>query len=350
MRENMSELGRISFPASELHPQLSVTGTRPVSPTPQRVFPTQSDRPRATALPTISICIPAYNEERSLPNLLEFLRTNGLADGKLLEVIIDVSGSTDRTAEVAQAWAKRWSAIHVVDTSHRDGLLKALDRMIHLAKGDFVVRIDADIRLYPSTLDELIVALAPGDVGITSPRIEPGTTRSSWVNRVAAAEWDLHHQVSLRDPKTTLVQAFRRLPISLPADSGVEDAGLQEQITALGYRAVYVPRVSASVLPPSSIHGLLRQRMRTVQHLRQHVRRGYQAPSTGSPRVVWQALLRSVRERNTSITNMVGFLFVEGLSRFAAWGASLLSTEGPACFAWEAVEGTKDVDWSAASR
>jgi hypothetical protein len=297
--------------------------------------------------PTVSICIPAYNEERNISNLLGFLRAHSLAHATIDEVLVDISGSTDGTRRIVEQWCREWSAVHIVDVAARDGLLRALDRMIQMAQGDVIIRIDADVRLSPGTIDDLVEALSASGVGIVSPRIAPERSVSPLADLVSAAEWEIHHQVSLEQPKTTLVQAFRKLPISLPANAGLEDAGLQEQVLAQGFGVRYLPHSTISIRPPPTVRGILQQRIRTIEHIRTHIRRGYDVPSTGSPRTVGRALVRVLREGQVPRRAVFLFVVVEVMSRVAAVGSSI--RHGDRGFAWEAIEGTKDLDWSTSS-
>ncbi|HEY6237872.1 MAG TPA: glycosyltransferase, partial [Thermoplasmata archaeon] len=284
-------------------------------------------------MPRVSICIPAYNEERNIGSLLGFLRTERISNGNLLEVLVEVSGSTDSTRDIVAEWSARWPLVRVLDGRERDGLLSALNRLIQTARGDVVVRVDADVRPGDGCLEQLLGALGAPDAGIASPRVVPEPSSSRLVDRASEAEWAVHHRVSLSEPKTTLVQAFRRLPIVLPSESGLEDAGLQQQVTALGYRAVYVPGATVSVVPPSTVRGMMFQRIRTVQHLHDHLVRGYQAPSTAKLSTVCSAVASSIRNRDTSLRALATFGVIELLARAAAL-ASVLGIREPS-FLWE---------------
>jgi glucosyl-3-phosphoglycerate synthase len=93
---------------------------------------------------SVSICLPARNEERTIGPILEQLvplRTAGAVDQ-----IVVVDSSTDATAEIARGYG--------VEVYDREGLLPelgpvlgkgdALWRSLHVAKGDVVCFLDAD--------------------------------------------------------------------------------------------------------------------------------------------------------------------------------------------------------------
>lgn len=89
---------------------------------------------------TISIIIPAYNEEKRLPMCLQSIMENKTS--AVLEVIVVDNASTDRTAEVAAGF----SGVRVV-REERKGLTFARQRGLMEARGTLLANIDADTRL-----------------------------------------------------------------------------------------------------------------------------------------------------------------------------------------------------------
>lgn len=294
----------------------------------------------------ISVVIPAFNEERNIGPLLTFLHQYPLAEHPVeSEVWVDVSGSTDRTGETVLAASHRDPTIHLVDSGRRDGLLRALDRLIGCATGDAVVRIDADLRLWPETIPKLIHALESEGAGIASPRIVPARSRVGRVtSTLAAGQWGLHDQVSRRAPKTTLVQAFWNRPIRLRPEAGLEDQALQDELVRLGAVPVYVPSALAEVLPPADPRDFVSQRVRSLHHLRAFRREGGERPPTAAPSVVGPAILAAIRERDPTLVSLAAFLSVEGFCRVA--GRIPARGGRPALFQWEPISSTKEPTWA----
>ena len=115
---------------------------------------------------TISLIIPAYNEERYLPKLLDSLeapRKNYEDGGRALEVILVDNGSTDHTAEIARgrgcilAHEKK----RIIGAVRNSGARKA--------QGEFLAFTDADNQMHPDTFNAIHDALQ-------SPTIIAGTT------------------------------------------------------------------------------------------------------------------------------------------------------------------------------
>ena len=94
----------------------------------------------------LSVCIPAYNEEKNLKYSLGSVYD--LAD----EVIIINPGSTDRTAEVAQSYGKK---VKIFNTDNPPNFLVNKQRAIEKAKGEWILQLDADEQLTPALKEEI---------------------------------------------------------------------------------------------------------------------------------------------------------------------------------------------------
>lgn len=102
----------------------------------------------------ISIIIPARNEERNLPHLLESLpHPSSLRD--LCEVIVVDDASEDRTSEIALSWGAR--VIHSETLpSGWTGKTWACHQGAKAALGDVLLFLDADTRFEVGGLEKLI--------------------------------------------------------------------------------------------------------------------------------------------------------------------------------------------------
>ena len=105
----------------------------------------------------ISIIIPAYNEEESLPKLYERLKNimNQVNDYEF-EVLFINDGSKDRTIQIIQELRNRDERICYVDFSRNFGKEIAMTAGLDYAKGDAVIFMDADLQDPPELIPELI--------------------------------------------------------------------------------------------------------------------------------------------------------------------------------------------------
>jgi glycosyltransferase involved in cell wall biosynthesis len=134
---------------------------------------------------SMSVVIPAHNEEAVLPRLLAELRTDAS-----LRVVVSANACTDRTAAVATAAAG--GGVRVVETRvpSKTVALNAGDS----AAGDLFPRayVDADVTVSASTLSALGAALStPGGPLVAAPRLRVDVSASSWAARAHYRIWAL---------------------------------------------------------------------------------------------------------------------------------------------------------------
>ena len=105
----------------------------------------------------ISIIIPAYNEEESLPYLYE--RLNKLMDeinNYEFEVLFINDGSKDKTLDLIKEMRSKDERVNFVDLSRNFGKEIAMIAGLDYAKGDAVIFMDADLQDPPELVPELI--------------------------------------------------------------------------------------------------------------------------------------------------------------------------------------------------
>ena len=159
----------------------------------------------------VSVVIPCYNEEESLPELLR--EAAGVFDSARLdaEVIVVDDGSTDDSFARAAAAAEQDARIKVIRLRRNFGQTAAMVAGIDRASGDVIVPMDADRQNDPADIPRLLEAVAAGsDVasGWRKSRKDAALTRRvpSWLaNRLISAITG----VRLHDYGCTL-KAYRR--------------------------------------------------------------------------------------------------------------------------------------------
>lgn len=112
--------------------------------------------------PELSILIPVYNEEDSLPRLYEKLVQAIDPLGKTWEVIIVDDGSRDKSFEILQEMAnkdRRWRVVRFV---RNFGQTAALAAGIDYAQGEIIIPMDADLQNDPVDIERLLKKLDEG--------------------------------------------------------------------------------------------------------------------------------------------------------------------------------------------
>ena len=137
--------------------------------------------------PSISLVIPAYNEEILLPRLLKSVRTAcevfaGRFGGSV-EVIVADNTSTDGTAEVARTFGCRVVAVE------RRVIAAARNGGARVASAPVIAFVDADLQIHPDTFVRIHEAMSSGQciAGATGWRFErssPGLRATELVTRL----------------------------------------------------------------------------------------------------------------------------------------------------------------------
>lgn len=94
-------------------------------------------------IPSLTIAIPAYNEEDNLKEVLENTLEEGPKYLSDFEIIVINDGSTDKTGEIADKFAKRYKNVRVVHKKN-EGYGKTMLRGIKEARKEFVAYMPAD--------------------------------------------------------------------------------------------------------------------------------------------------------------------------------------------------------------
>lgn len=121
-----------------------------------------------TAMLDISVVVPAYNENESLPELCEWIDKVMIAHKFSYEVIIIDDGSTDNSWQVIQQISQRNSAIKGIKFRRNYGKSAALDVGFFAAKGNVVITMDADLQDSPEEIPDLYDLITKKDYDLIS--------------------------------------------------------------------------------------------------------------------------------------------------------------------------------------
>lgn len=132
---------------------------------------------------TLSVVIPAYNEEKRLPEHLASLEREIARSGCVVEVIVVNNASTDRTAEIARSYP--W--VRVVDEPKK-GMVRARQAGFLVAKGDLIANLDADTIVPEGWIDTVLSAFVHDVrlVALSGPYIYYDL---SWIHRALTRLW-----------------------------------------------------------------------------------------------------------------------------------------------------------------
>ncbi len=162
---------------------------------------------------TVSVIIPAKNEETSLTNLLPLLKRT-LPNA---EIIVVNDGSTDATAEICEK-----NKVRAINNPYSKGNGAAIKSGARAAKNNVLVFMDADGQHKPSDIPRLIEVLHQGYDMVVGSRSRTGQANfwRAWANNFYCkmASWMVNHQIDDLTSGFRVVRArkFRRFLSLLP--------------------------------------------------------------------------------------------------------------------------------------
>lgn len=116
----------------------------------------------------ISVIIPLYNEEESLPELTAWIEKVMEAHGFTYEIILVDDGSNDRSWEIIERLAQRNPGIRAIKFRRNYGKSAALHCGFGAAQGDVVITMDADMQDSPDEIPELFRKITEEDYDMVS--------------------------------------------------------------------------------------------------------------------------------------------------------------------------------------
>lgn len=130
----------------------------------------------------VSIVVPCYNEEDSLPHLYEEVKKiMAEIPGYTWELLFINDGSRDHTMSIIREMAVHDSRISYVDLSRNFGKENAMLAGFDYVKGDCMILMDADLQDPPSLIPEMLKYWEEGYEDVYAKRRDRG--KESWLRK-----------------------------------------------------------------------------------------------------------------------------------------------------------------------
>ncbi|WP_297513154.1 glycosyltransferase [uncultured Caulobacter sp.] len=219
--------------------------------------------------PLVSVLIPCFNEEKviaaSVARILE-------SHWKNLEVLVLDDGSKDRTADEVRKHFANDPRVTLLSFPN-GGKARAVNRGLAVAKGEYVVALDADTLFPPETIGRLARWFQDEDIGAVAGNAIVGN-RVNIVTRWQALEYVTAQNLERRALSALgavtvvpgAVGAWRKSVLDdlggYPADTLAEDQDLTIACQRAGWKVAFDPEARAYTEAPDTVGGLLKQRFR----------------------------------------------------------------------------------------
>jgi cellulose synthase/poly-beta-1,6-N-acetylglucosamine synthase-like glycosyltransferase len=144
----------------------------------------------STFKPTISILIPAWNEEKVIARLLERITSFTYPKDKLQVIVID-DASSDKTGKIADEYSSKYSFIEVLHRdriSARKGKASAMNEGFSKSTGEIVLCFDADYYPQKEIVEKLTAPFVDPVVAAVQGRVVVLNEPQNIVTRLVALE------------------------------------------------------------------------------------------------------------------------------------------------------------------
>ncbi len=203
-------------------------------------------------LPSISILIAAYNEERAIKARIQNCLALDYPNDKL-EVVIASDGSTDRTNEIVESLAKSRHNVRLLDFEERRGKVNAINAAAPHCRHNVLLFSDATSHFETSLAKKLVRHFASDAVGCVCGNVIFTNAAGSKTGELEGVYWKLETFLRNREGErgstlgaTGAAFAMRRkLWRPCPANALVEDLVMPMKILEQGYRVNFEPEAIA---------------------------------------------------------------------------------------------------------
>ena len=110
----------------------------------------------------LSVVVPLYNEEESLPYLVQQLTDALRPSGEHFELVLVNDGSSDRTAEMLEQLSQEVPELVAVLLRKNYGQTAAMAAGFDVAQGDVIISLDGDLQNDPADIPMLLSKLREG--------------------------------------------------------------------------------------------------------------------------------------------------------------------------------------------
>jgi cellulose synthase/poly-beta-1,6-N-acetylglucosamine synthase-like glycosyltransferase len=117
-------------------------------------------------MPSVSVIIPAYNEEKVIANTIESAKRMDYPKDKFEIIVVD-DGSKDQTYKIAKSFGNKY--IKIFTKMVNGGKASALNYGIKKAKGEIIITMDGDTTAEPDVLMKMIPYFYDKEVMCVTP-------------------------------------------------------------------------------------------------------------------------------------------------------------------------------------
>lgn len=232
---------------------------------------------------TITIGIPAYNEEVNIGSLLENVLTQQFKRCRVKEVIVISDNSSDKTNAIVSSLVRTYPQLRLITGHKRLGKSARLQQLFSLSSSDLFVGLDADIRLtHPRVIEALVAPLLSSpQVGLAALNNQPNSAES-WFEKVMNRLFYIWYTARVKVNGGDTIYNHQGMAfatrqevtsnVTFPRNLIADQHYLYIRVKELGYRFVFVASESVRFFSPATVHDFIIQGRRAVEEKQQLIR------------------------------------------------------------------------------
>jgi biofilm PGA synthesis N-glycosyltransferase PgaC len=293
---------------------------------------------------SMSIGIPAHNEEANIGRLLQNLLNQPLEDYvRLEEIIVVTSGCTDGTEEIVEEIACKDKRIKHIREKERRGKSSAVNFILKNAQDkDILVMLSADNLPQKGSLYNLIKPLIEEEkVGCVSSHPVPVNDKITLFGFVSHLIWDLHYALSLNGNVKLTGEFFAMRPNLVNEIPHVvnDDLYIEYLIKKQDYKIKQALDAISYMKGPETLKDFMTQRIRVhIGHYQIARLTGY-VPQTVKATDILRKMLKIADLKKMHF--LIAAIFLETSAKILAF---FLFKRNKIPYKWDYAESTKNLN------
>ena len=230
---------------------------------------------RPESLPSVSLIIPAHNEEDVIA---QKIKNSQSLDYPNLEIIVASDGSTDRTNEIVSDFGD----VRLLNFADRRGKTSVVADAVAVSSGEILCLCDANVMFRPDALWRLAARLSSVDVGGVTGDVRLQSEQSSF-GLAEALYYRLERSIHSGESNLGAVMGVdggmyvvrRELFCELPADTVLDDFSISMHVLRARKKLLYEPSAIADENSTELAMDEYRRRVRIGVGAAQVIARGH---------------------------------------------------------------------------
>ncbi len=195
---------------------------------------------------SVTIGIPAFNEEKNIVNLLNSVITQSRKNFTLEKVFVNCDGSTDTTILQVKEFSKKHPEIQLIEGKKRLGKAYRLNQLYKLNKSDIYITFDADVVLgSKNVIEEVVSKFKNENVGLVGGCNLPSSPKGflekvavTWILLWFEIRRDLHNGITIHNHLGCISAMSRELAdqVKIPNSAISDEDYIYFTALKLGYK------------------------------------------------------------------------------------------------------------------